>query len=228
MTFAAAFAGAVLLAAPASAATLVQYDFAGAPGNQAFTVASNVATNLTGISFTRGAGLNAPSGGDSINSNGFNAQATDYLSFGLTVASGFTASVNQLQLGTRSSGTGPGFINLLVSIDGGAFATIASFAQRGTNDLYQSLSFAPLSALSSIEFRLVSANQTAANGGTVATGGTFRVENYVSGGTESPFSINGTVSAVPEPATWAMLMIGFGFVGAVARRRRQTVRVSYS
>lgn len=28
------------------------------------------------------------------------------------------------------------------------------------------------------------------------------------------------IAAVPEPATWGMMIIGFGFVGAVARRRR--------
>jgi hypothetical protein len=33
----------------------------------------------------------------------------------------------------------------------------------------------------------------------------------------------GTITAVPEPATWAMMIGGFGLVGAVARRR---VRVS--
>jgi len=27
---------------------------------------------------------------------------------------------------------------------------------------------------------------------------------------------------VPEPGTWAMLIAGFGLVGAAARRRRQT------
>ena len=27
-------------------------------------------------------------------------------------------------------------------------------------------------------------------------------------------------SAVPEPATWAMLILGFGFVGSLLRRRR--------
>ena len=31
---------------------------------------------------------------------------------------------------------------------------------------------------------------------------------------------NVSVSAIPEPATWAMMIIGFGAVGAVARRRR--------
>ena len=31
---------------------------------------------------------------------------------------------------------------------------------------------------------------------------------------------------VPEPATWAMLIAGFGLVGAVARRRRGALSVS--
>jgi hypothetical protein len=223
MIHAAAFAGAALLGAPASAATLIQYDFTGAPGNQPFTVASNVADGLTGRSFTRGAGLASPSGSDSINANGFNAQATDYFSFGLNLNSGFSASVNQILLGTRSSGTGPGFVNLLASVDNGAFMTIASFAQRGTNDLFQSISFGPLTALSSIEFRLTAANQTSANGGTIASGGTFRVENYAPGSTNTPVSINGNVTpllaAVPEPATWGMMILGFGVVGGAMRRR---------
>ncbi len=35
--------------------------------------------------------------------------------------------------------------------------------------------------------------------------------------------------AVPEPATWAMMVLGFGLVGASLRsRRKQTVRVTYA
>ncbi|MCU0892685.1 MAG: PEPxxWA-CTERM sorting domain-containing protein [Sandarakinorhabdus sp.] len=33
----------------------------------------------------------------------------------------------------------------------------------------------------------------------------------------------GNAGAVPEPASWAMLIAGFGLVGATARRRRRTV-----
>lgn len=40
-------------------------------------------------------------------------------------------------------------------------------------------------------------------------------------------SLDITSGAVPEPATWAMMILGFGLIGA-AMRRRQTVRVSFA
>ena len=36
------------------------------------------------------------------------------------------------------------------------------------------------------------------------------------------------LSAVPEPATWGMMILGFGVMGAAMRRRRQQVRVTYA
>ena len=37
-------------------------------------------------------------------------------------------------------------------------------------------------------------------------------------------------SAVPEPAAWAMMLVGFGFVGGAMRsaKRRQKLTVSYA
>lgn len=37
-----------------------------------------------------------------------------------------------------------------------------------------------------------------------------------------------TPGGVPEPAAWAMMLAGFGVVGAAIRRRRETVRVTYA
>jgi hypothetical protein len=37
-----------------------------------------------------------------------------------------------------------------------------------------------------------------------------------------------TFTAIPEPATWAMMLIGFGGIGASMRARRQNVKVGFS
>lgn len=34
--------------------------------------------------------------------------------------------------------------------------------------------------------------------------------------------------AIPEPGTWALMLLGFGFVGAALRRRKATVTVHYA
>ncbi len=39
---------------------------------------------------------------------------------------------------------------------------------------------------------------------------------------------NGVAGAVPEPATWAMMLIGFGMIGAAARYRRRKTALTYA
>lgn len=41
------------------------------------------------------------------------------------------------------------------------------------------------------------------------------------------YTISATLNAVPEPATWAMLLGGFAFAGMVMRRRSVTAKVSF-
>jgi hypothetical protein len=36
------------------------------------------------------------------------------------------------------------------------------------------------------------------------------------------------VAAVPEPATWAMMLVGFGMIGAAVRYRRRNTKVAYA
>ena len=44
--------------------------------------------------------------------------------------------------------------------------------------------------------------------------------SVTNGGVLTP--ITGTIRAVPEPATWAMMLLGFGGIGLAMRRRRKT------
>ena len=62
--------------------------------------------------------------------------------------------------------------------------------------------------------------QSLALGGTSAiTGGSFLGTNISAGG-----SVTAATAAVPEPATWAMMLIGFGGVGVAMRRKRNLIR----
>lgn len=49
--------------------------------------------------------------------------------------------------------------------------------------------------------------------------GTFNVHDYYS---NASFTLN--AAAVPEPASWALLMAGFGLIGCTLRARRTTLR----
>ena len=48
----------------------------------------------------------------------------------------------------------------------------------------------------------------------------------VNGSQDLTFSA--TISAVPEPATWGMMILGFGMLGAAMRTRRRGVKVSFA
>ena len=56
--------------------------------------------------------------------------------------------------------------------------------------------------------------------------GTFNLTSIVSG--NSTLRISAASGAVPEPATWAMMMLGFGAMGATLRRRKTTTRVQFA
>ncbi|MCL2162141.1 MAG: FxDxF family PEP-CTERM protein [Betaproteobacteria bacterium] len=55
---------------------------------------------------------------------------------------------------------------------------------------------------------------------TIATGNDFVLDPLVSGSGRNWAMGSVTITAVPEPETYAMLLAGLGIVGAVARRRR--------
>jgi hypothetical protein len=53
--------------------------------------------------------------------------------------------------------------------------------------------------------------------------------NYLSRGSGSyGGTLAFTPEAIPEPATWAMLLLGFGTLGMVVRRRKQKPRVAFA
>jgi hypothetical protein len=123
-----------------------------------------------------------------------------------------------------SSATGPGLFDFSYSLNGATFTTVSSgytvLANASPNPVWNATTASPIYTFSydlsnitalnnaaTVYFRLTDSSATSANGGTVGTGGTDRVDNF-------------TVAVVPEPQS-AALMIGGLLVGCqVVRRRR--------
>jgi hypothetical protein len=119
----------LLCPAPGFAGLIVQYELANQPGNQASSPATFTAPGVTALDLTRGSGLTPNAGANSLNSAGWNdLSANDFVQLGFNVT-GAPWHVDQFLLATRSSATGPGFVNVQLSADGGAF-TITSITSR--------------------------------------------------------------------------------------------------
>lgn len=152
-------------------------------------------------------------------------RATDYLSFGFTVASGFSVNLSSLQIGTRSEGGAPGVLALRSSVDGFGSNHFV-FDQAATNDsewgqdagfIFSVIDLSALTNLTgAVELRIYQAGDSAANGGVQDPATHFRLGNYfLNGVDQGDMSFSGTV--IPAPGAIALLGLG-GLVGA--RRRR--------
>ncbi|MBB4618343.1 PEPxxWA-CTERM sorting domain-containing protein [Sphingomonas abaci] len=70
--------------------------------------------------------------------------------------------------------------------------------------------------------------QFAASAGESITGVTFTNDPARDAFEVANFNYTLAAAAVPEPATWAMMLLGFGMIGAAARYRRRGVAVTYA
>jgi PEP-CTERM motif-containing protein len=221
-------ASAAVIALPASGSTVALWTF-----ESAFTNITGSSTSLTGLpadaGFGTAAGVHAgsatwssPAGNGSLHSFSANNWVNgDYFQFQTSTLgfSGIGVSYDQ-----TSSGTGPGQFNLAYSTDGSSFTTIATayavLANASPNPVWNTTTPSPLYTFTydltsitaldnkpSVFFRVINNSTTSANGGTVAAGGTDRIDNFH------------IYSPVPEPSTLAFLVAGFAGLFGLARRK---------
>lgn len=214
------------LATSAHGDLIAGWNISAAPGGAPLLAPTAAAGSVTGMDLTRGTGLtavNATAG--NFAARGWNQQASDYLSFGFTVASGSSVNLSSLQIGTRSEGGAPGILALRSSVDGFG-SDLFTFNQAATDGgewgpgagfIFSVIDLSALTSLTgTVEFRIYQVGDSAANGGFTDPARHFRLTNYfVNGADQGDMSFSGTV--VPAPGALALLGLG-GLIGG--RRRR--------
>ena len=177
--------------------------------------------NATGVHASSATVWSHPAGNGSPSSFSVNTWAVgDYFQFQFSTTGFHGLSLSWDQ---TSSNTGPGHYTLSYSLDNGAnFTTVGSYSVlpnaspnawniNTANSLF-TLSYDLGSAIddsSSVLVRLTDADTVSANGGTVATTGTDRIDNF-----------NVFTTPVPEPSAAALGILG-GLSGLLIWKRRK-------
>jgi PEP-CTERM motif len=214
----------------AHAAIIVGWDFENAPADltnsaASFTFASTLGTNTgtaSGLHLSANTDWTTPAGNGSANSFSSNEWAVgDYYQFTLSTAGFSQVYVSYSQTG---SNTGPRDFKLQYSTTGigGSFVDFSSYAI--TNDSWNAVTPVPASFRSfdltaigalagntDVVFRIADTSTTSVNAGTVATGGTGRVDNFIV--SDTPID-----APIPEPSTVLTLVSGLGMLGLLRRR----------
>lgn len=195
-----ALAGAILLsaAAPASAATI---DFTTyAPGTSITTQIPGVAFSLQG-----GADNGAPQiawytgsfGGGGLS----NSANVGYYPTAYRLVATFTSAVKNVKFNFDNEGYNGG--NYFSALDGGGNVLATGALDTFVPVTGQSFALTGITGIKTIFW----------DNGQSSSGGNW---------TQSLVSISFDASGVPEPATWATLVLGMGAIGGVIRRRAKT------
>ena len=124
-------------------------------------------------------------------------------------------------------GTATFTISTRIGVNGGPDNDVGYFGRTGLDGG---------SSLDLFDFHMASPIDLSSSFGPLTGSDVFALEDFVNVGTNrgpltfsssSSVLFSGVVRAVPEPATWAMTLLGFGAIGASMRhRRRKTLQTA--
>lgn len=187
------------VAAPAHATVVISDDFDSYPGNQ------------------------VPFDGDGVYQTGNSVDLVTSGSFGLTC---FGGTGNCIDL----SGSSPGSISRTVNLNPGAYTFSFAYTGNQLGAQFPEAGFTATFGANSFAFGSLSNTNsnftTFTSGRLTFAGGPLTFSFTQNGGDPFRGSIidNVSIAAVPEPATWGMMILGFGLIGGALRgaRRRRT------
>lgn len=200
---------------------LLTWDVNGTNAASSANLAGTVAANISAGALTLGSGLTASSaastfgGSDFEQANLANAiNNQDYISFTITVATGFSLSLSSIDyLAGKSSSTTT--LSAVLTSDRTGFTAgdaLDTYTFTNSSPALRSVTLSGITSLQNITgtvaFRLY---------GVSSATDTFRIRNNLG----ADLKINGSVTAVPEPATTTALVGGIALVGALWLRRRK-------
>ena len=203
-----AIAGMAAISAPASAAPIVgSFSLTSFSG----TYIGGTAATATGLDF--GTAFASTGNGYGVNGTALIGNATGSFA-GLN---GLTASIADLALGATAN---PYTTNPFIS-----FGSASNIVFNFSNAV---LTRSPLGTSVSIAGQGTFSNGNAAD----TTTGMFTLatasQNGMASNVNFTFTSNVSAAAVPEPATWALMILGMGAVGFAMRRRNTTTRVRFA
>lgn len=188
--------------------------------------------NLTVVGLTRGGGITtggsppaAVWGGTGFDTTASSAAAAlaanEFVFFSSTANSGFSASYSSINANFRRTGTGPSSFQWQYSLDGTNYTNIGSiisYAGTDTNGFAQtSITLSGISALQNVTAGTTTTLRLVAWGATGATG------NWGFGKLAGDdLAINGSVTAIPEPSTYAAIVGAMVLASLIICRHRRT------
>lgn len=226
-------AGIAAAVATATHAQILAFDFyTGGPQSPATWSSEITNANLDTTSgfnlLTRGAGAAASSATNSFRTTGFQNNGistanTDYFQVVVRANTGYTLSLSGIAAnfaGTTSYSASPGVsMQWAYSLDGTNFTLIGSPSSRIGNGS-STFDFSGVSALQSVGSTTSITLRYYASGQT-NTGGW----GFISSANDAyGLQLNGTVTAIPEPSTYAAIFGALALAGVVVHRRRQARR----